>query len=377
VRVMDLRGSSSRNAPPTVEARASAAAELLRLIGVLIARDPAVYDIGVERIEAVRADVDPALLATATELGTVALPPGTDLPDRDDKFFLVLAMLAALLPEPAGTDELLALFDDDPTLPWRAQLAHHAQELVADPPSLLTRVLAGEDAAINEIRVLAATEQGAGLRELLDRSPEAFGVRVRETVERFAAEVWPALAGEAMGPIQRDVAHRQQQLATTDDPAAVVLEATNGYELDADPAGRRVVLLPSYWMRPWLVIGFLETSAGNRPHPLEVISTAVADTFLSLPCEAPPPRLLKLFKALSDEGRLTLLRRMTPGPISLGEASSELGVAKATAHHHLSILRQAGLVSIRDEGRNTRYALRDDPPKLAQEALAAYLQPWC
>jgi DNA-binding transcriptional ArsR family regulator len=377
VRVLDLR-ASSRVAPPTVEARASAGAELLRLIGVLIARDPSDFDVGVERIEAVRAQVDPELLATATELGTLALPPGSDLPDRDDKFFLALSMLGALLPEPAGVVQLLELFREDPTLPWRAQLAHHAQELVSEPAELLTRVLTGEDGSLEEIEALAATDRGAGLRELLDRSPQDVGAQVRTTVERFAAEVWPALAAEAMGPIDRNAEHLQQQLAAADDAAAIVLEATNGYELETDPPGRRVVLLPSYWMRPWLVIGFLEArdEDGTR-RPLEVITTAVADAFLALPCEAPPPKLLKLFKALSDEGRLTLLRRMTPGPISLGEAASELGVAKATAHHHLSILRQAGLVSIRDEGRATRYALRDDPPKLAHEALAAYLQPWC
>jgi DNA-binding transcriptional ArsR family regulator len=374
VRVMDLR-ASSRVAPPTVEARASAGAELLRLIGVLIARDPNEFDVGAERIEAVRAQVDPALLATATELGTLAPPPGSELPDRDEKFFLVLSMLGALLPEPAGVAQLQELFRDDPTLPWRAQLAHYAQELVPDPEDLLTGLLTGDDGALEKIEALAATDRGVGLRELLDRSPETFGVRVRETVDRFAAEIWPSLAAEAMAPIERDVAHRRQQLATTDDPAAVVLEATNGYELDPEPAGRRVMLLPSYWLRPWLVLSVLDAT-GDGPS-LEVITTAVADTFLALPCEAPSPRLLKLFKALSDEGRLTLLRRMTPGPISLGEAATELGIAKATAHHHLSILRQAGLVSIRDEGRATRYALRDDPPKVAQEALAAYLQPWC
>jgi DNA-binding transcriptional ArsR family regulator len=374
VRVLDLR-ASSRAAPPTVDARASAGAELLRLIGVLITRDPSEFDVGAERIAAVRAQVDPALLATATELGTLAPPPGSDLPDRDDKFFLVLSMLGALLPEPAGVAQLQELFRDDPTLPWRAQLAHHAQELVPEPVDLLTRLLTDDDGALEAIETLAATDRGAGLRELLDRSPETFGAQVRETVDRFAAEVWPSLAAEAMGPIERDVEHRRAQLTATDDPAAVVLEATNGYELDPEPAGRRVVLLPSYWMRPWLVLSVLEATGDGTP--LEVITTAVADTFLALPCEAPSPGLLKLFKALSDEGRLTLLRRMTPGPISLGEAASELGVAKATAHHHLSILRQAGLVSIRDEGRATRYALRDDPPKLAQESLAAYLQPWC
>jgi DNA-binding transcriptional ArsR family regulator len=376
VRVVDLR-ANVRAAPPTVEVRASAAAELLRLIGVLIARDPTGFDVGAERIEAVRAQVDPELLATATELGTLARRASDDLPARDDKFFLVLAMLGALLPDPAGIEQLLERFDDDPTLPWRAQLAHHAQDLVAEPAQLLTHVLDDDSQSIAEIRDLATTDRGAGLRQLLDRSPEAFGAEVRETVERFATEVWPALAAEAMGPIEREVAHRQQQLATADDAVAVVLEATNGYELDPEPAGRRVVLLPSYWLRPWLVISFLAAAGTDDDRALEVISTAVDDAFLALPCEAPSPGLLKLFKALSDEGRLTLLRRMTPGPISLSEAASELEVAKATAHHHLSILRQAGLVSIRDEGRATRYALRDDPPKVAQEALAAYLQPWC
>lgn len=376
MRVVDLR-ASARAAPPTVEVRASAAAELLRLIGVLIAQDPADFDVGADRIKAVSEQVDPDLLATAKELGILPSPPGDVLPDRDDKFFLVLAMLGALLPEPAGVQQLLERFAQDPTLPWRAQLAHHAQELVDEPPQLLTRVLNGQPDAIEEIRALAASDRGAGLRQLLDRSPEAFGAQVRETVERFAAEVWPALAAEAMRPIERETAHRQQQLATTDDPAAIVLEATNGYELDPEPAGRRVVLLPSYWMRPWLVISALEAPATHDGRSLEVISTAVSDAFLALPCEAPSPGLLKLFKALSDEGRLTLLRRMTPGPISLGEAASELGVSKATAHHHLSMLRQAGLVSVGDEGRATRYALRDDPPKVAQEALAAYLQPWC
>jgi DNA-binding transcriptional ArsR family regulator len=51
----------------------------------------------------------------------------------------------------------------------------------------------------------------------------------------------------------------------------------------------------------------------------------------------------------------------------------QLGVAKATAHHHLSILRQAGLVTMRGEGRTTRYALRHDPADAAREAIAAYI----
>jgi DNA-binding transcriptional ArsR family regulator len=77
-----------------------------------------------------------------------------------------------------------------------------------------------------------------------------------------------------------------------------------------------------------------------------------------------------------DEGRLKLLRRLSSGPISLSEATAELDVAKATAHHHLSILRQAGLVVDRWRGRGSRAtALREDPAEAAADLLAAYLQP--
>jgi len=147
----------------------------------------------------------------------------------------------------------------------------------------------------------------------------------------------------------------------------IVLAATNGYELSGDPAVKRIVLLPSFWIRPWLVVG--------RRADAEILSTVVAEEFLVLPAQAPSPALLKLFKSLGDESRLRLLRRMSSGPVSLTEATAELDVAKATAHHHLAILRQAGLVTVSGEGRGSRYTLREDPPQAAFDALRAYLRP--
>jgi DNA-binding transcriptional ArsR family regulator len=179
--------------------------------------------------------------------------------------------------------------------------------------------------------------------------------------------VWDTVAAETMHAITRDVEHRQAQLDAGTSVAEIVLSATNGYELSGDPSIRRIVLLPSFWIRPWLVVG--------RRADAEVLTTVVAEEFLILPPEAPSPALLRLVKALADENRLTLLRRLSSGPISLTEATAELDVAKATAHHHLSILRQAGLVVIGGEGRGSRYALRQDPPTVAARALAAYLQP--
>ena len=354
MRLVDLR--SSAPAPTLrVVAQASAAAELLRLIGVLFSDEPSEYDVGRERLDRIRASV-PQDLAEEIQAHRA-----TD----DGKDFLVLSLIAADLPDPSGVDELLAALHEDPAMSWRLLLTHVAQKL--DPrPDLDARLLAGDERTLDEVRELVEAAGGdPSVEELLDVDPVAYGRQVADIVERFEAQVWRGLADEAMGPIRRDADHRNERLASGADPTAVVVEATNGYEPPDDAGLRRIVLLPSYWMRPWLVVG-------HRGTDIEVISTVVADEFLVLPSEAPPPALLKLAKALSDESRLRLLRRMASGPVSLTEATDALDVTKATAHHHLSILRQAGLVSMRGAGRSTRYALRHDPADAARDALADY-----
>ena len=356
MRVKDLRPSGTPQ-PVSLTVRASEAAELLRLVGVLIDDEHEGYDVGQERIGRLRGELPEALLADLT-----------DLDGGSGISFHVLSLLAADLPEPAGVDDLVVALTDDPGLGWRLLLAHHATRADVADVEALEAVVAGEADAIEraESDLDALAEPPVGVAPLLACAPEEHGRRLLSAIEGLHG-LWEELAGEAMGAIERDVAHRQAQLEDDVPIADIVMEATNGYELSGDPAVRRIVLLPSFWIRPWLVVG--------RRADAEVLTTVVAEQFLILPPEAPAPALLKLFKALGDESRLRLLRRMSSGPISLTEATAELEVAKATAHHHLSILRQAGLVSIGGEGRASRYRLREDPPAAAHTALADYLQP--
>jgi DNA-binding transcriptional ArsR family regulator len=352
MRLVDLRSSAPA---PTLQVvvQASAAAELLRLIGAVFSEEPSEYDVGRERLDRIRASVPEDLQEAILDLRVAA----------DGKGFLLLSLLGAELPDPGGVDELLTALRTDPGLGWRQLAAHHLAKFDVDP-DLAPRLHAGDDDAIERFRALATDVDDRYLDALLATAPEEHGQQLADIVERFNEAVWKDLEDEAMGPIRRDVAHRNERLASGDDPISVVVEATNGYEPAEDAGVSRIVLLPSYWMRPWLVIG--ETLDA------EVISTVVADQFLVLPSEAPPPGLLKLAKALSDESRLRLLRRMASGPVSLSEATEALDVTKATAHHHLSILRQAGLVSMRGTGRGTRYALRSDPADAAKDALSDY-----
>lgn len=365
MRLLDLR-TSDADAAPRVEPIASEAAELLRLTGVLLAPAPHEFDVGAGRIAALREQVGPELLGRADTLGR-GLEGIDDTEGRSDKAFLHLSLLGALLPPPSDVTGLCELLVAEPSLPWRLMVAAHVPGLTPEAVGLRERLIADAPGVVDEARDADLGSTTPELDALVAAPPESYGQRFLGVVTDIARSVWPSVAEETMAAVERDVGFRLQQLADGRPPAEVVLEATNGFELTDEPAGRRVALLPSYWLRPWIVIGVLD---GTRT---EVVSSVVADRFVALPQEAPPPSLLKLFKALSDEGRLKLLRRMSTGPISLGDATELLGVAKATAHHHLSILRQAGLISLGGEGRGSRYRLRVDPADLARTGLEAYV----
>ena len=353
--MVDLRGTTPGR-PPDVTAVASAPAEVLRLGTVLVRPDPESYDVGPERIAELRDQLPEGVVEA---LYTIHAGGNTPL--------LQLDSIAAELPESADADDLIEALDADPARTWWRLLAARVGQDEACPLELAERLILEDGDALVEVRQLTeAGGVGDDVAAALASDPEELGRTVAAAVAGLRP-LWVQLAGEAMAAIERDVAYRRAQLAAGIDIGEIVLEATNGYELADDPKVRRVVLLPSYWFRPWLVV--------SRIGDAEVISTPVAERFVALPSEAPPPGVLKLFKALSDEGRLRLLRRMSTGPISLTEATEELGVTKATAHHHLSILRQAGLLSMRGEGRSIRYAVRGDPSTAARDALAAYVRP--
>lgn len=66
---------------------------------------------------------------------------------------------------------------------------------------------------------------------------------------------------------------------------------------------------------------------------------------------------LSLFKALGDPSRRAILDLLRDGDRPAGEIAEALGLPAPTASHHLSLLRQAGLVTSEKDGRFVRYAL--------------------
>ncbi len=71
-----------------------------------------------------------------------------------------------------------------------------------------------------------------------------------------------------------------------------------------------------------------------------------------------------VFSALAHPLRREIVERLTQGPSTVGEATSNFGVSKPTISRHLRMLQEAGVVSRVIDGRTHRLALR--PETLAE-----------
>jgi len=66
-----------------------------------------------------------------------------------------------------------------------------------------------------------------------------------------------------------------------------------------------------------------------------------------------------LFKTLSDPTRRAIFERLcADGELTVGALTQESGVSQPAVSKHLRLLKQAGLVSDRHEGRQTHYSAR-------------------
>ena len=65
-------------------------------------------------------------------------------------------------------------------------------------------------------------------------------------------------------------------------------------------------------------------------------------------------------KAISDDTRQKIMSECCCCTLSVNEIVEKIGLSQPTISHHLAILRDAGLVKIREEGKQTFYTLNQD-----------------
>jgi DNA-binding transcriptional ArsR family regulator len=83
-----------------------------------------------------------------------------------------------------------------------------------------------------------------------------------------------------------------------------------------------------------------------------------------------------VFLAIADPTRRAILHRLADGEQSAGELSAPFHASQSAISQHLGILREAGLVRVRAEGRQRFYALRPAPLKRVQRWISHYERFW-
>jgi biotin operon repressor len=84
-----------------------------------------------------------------------------------------------------------------------------------------------------------------------------------------------------------------------------------------------------------------------------------------------PAMLLQFFKALAHESRLRLLGLIATREHSVQELASALSLKEPTVSHHLAMLRETGLVRLRQDGNTHWYGLEQKTLARMSRAMLA------
>ena len=83
-----------------------------------------------------------------------------------------------------------------------------------------------------------------------------------------------------------------------------------------------------------------------------------------------------VLQALADPSRRTVLEILREHPASAGELADALPIARPGVSRHLRVLREAGLVDVRQEAQRRIYSLRPEPMQEVDEWLEHYRALW-
>ncbi len=83
-----------------------------------------------------------------------------------------------------------------------------------------------------------------------------------------------------------------------------------------------------------------------------------------------------VLQALADQSRRTVLEILRDHPATAGELADALPIARPGVSRHLRVLREAGLVDVRQEAQRRIYSLRPEALVEVDEWLEGYRALW-
>lgn len=296
---------------------------------------------------------------------------------------LVFDALVPLLPDPAGSEQLLDAI---------AQMAL---------PDFLRAVITGEaidpDAPLDDADLLALTQRAPLAREFLGRYLRVTGhlrshlLRVLANPEQARAELLgllrrhQELAFARLEPAlreEREAAAERWQAGGLEHERMRSLFARYGELEEFSP----VVVAPSVLLDTQISVYYQEIRRslldGRSYEPFILLVGAQRDLAPTLPAThaLPSARLprrsvpqvgepatteqetavagVRIFEALADASRIRIVRLLAERPHYGQELAAALGVSAATVTHHVNLLLRAGVVSIERQSHRTYFVLR-------------------
>jgi hypothetical protein len=210
---------------------------------------------------------------------------------------------------------------------------------------------------------LSADERVARLQPLgQDRMAEAVKELVLDVLSGWYQRIF-ARDEAAIAGLLDDEAQARRMLSVTD-PTRLIL-VTTGVRYMGSPGVRRVLLIPSLIIRPWLgVVSYRSLHIYCYP-VLEdpgAIETAV------------PPFLLRLYGALATPGCLQILKALGSERLTVPEIADRVAEKPELVRAHLARLRISRLVQITCDGAgDTVYERRTELMRAVGQPLRSYL----
>jgi DNA-binding transcriptional ArsR family regulator len=82
------------------------------------------------------------------------------------------------------------------------------------------------------------------------------------------------------------------------------------------------------------------------------------------------------FNAVAEPARRQILDLLAAGELPVNDLVALLGLAQPQVSKHLKVLREVGLVDVREEGRQRLYRLNGRPLKPIHDWVSNYQQAW-
>ncbi|MEU1493934.1 DUF5937 family protein [Streptomyces sp. NPDC005776] len=244
-------------------------------------------------------------------------------------------------------------------------------------PSPLSDTTARER-ALDLAQARGALQEAFAERLLAD--PAVVRARVRHTLEQcaeaFFDAAWTGVAVQLATDLRlkNDLLKRQGAGAALASVSGAVTLAPDGTRIIVDKLqdnataanGTGVTFLPSVFGRPHLVVVH---APGWQP----VVQYPVAEASPAEPVSLETVTLR--LEALAHPVRLRLLRTLVRGPHTTGELAHAWELSPPEVSRHLAVLRRAGLLTARRQGRYVRYTVSlPGLTALGTDLLAAVLR---